>query len=180
IKKGLSFGISASGGWQKILSSTNFIQTNIELKGIYTFKHDIRFLGRTDVGITRAKDFYKVPLSLRFMTGGDKSVRGYKYRAIGPIEIDDTGRRIVVGGRYQWINSIEFDKKITEELRIAAFIDAGNAMNHFKDKLKIGTGIGIRWATPVGPLHVDIAYPLSKEIPRRYKRYLHVTFGWEL
>ena len=41
----------------------------------------------------------------------------------------------------------------------AVFIDAGQAADRFADlRPVVGTGIGLRWRSPVGPLRLDLAY----------------------
>lgn len=39
---------------------------------------------RGDLGWIETNDFNKVPPSLRFFAGGDRSIRGYKYKSISP------------------------------------------------------------------------------------------------
>ena len=49
---------------------------------------------------------------------------------------------------------------------LAAFVDAGNAFEGYTpefDKLKVGVGAGVRYLTPVGPLRVDVAFPLQPD-----------------
>jgi translocation and assembly module TamA len=39
------------------------------------------------------------------------------------------------------------------------FVDAGQAANRFSDlRPVVGSGIGLRWRSPVGPLRLDLAY----------------------
>ncbi|MGB1271915.1 MAG: BamA/TamA family outer membrane protein, partial [Endozoicomonas sp.] len=33
----------------------------------------------------------------------------------------------------------------------------------YKDDWKTGTGVGIRWVTPLGPLKLDLAFAISEE-----------------
>ncbi|EFA48388.1 hypothetical protein YPD27_2666 [Yersinia pestis KIM D27] len=44
----------------------------------------------------------------------------------------------------------------------AVFVDSGEAVNNFsKSDLKTGAGVGVRWASPVGPIKLDIAAPIG-------------------
>jgi translocation and assembly module TamA len=53
------------------------------------------------------------------------------------------------------------------------FVDAGNAANDFKDfKALTGTGLGVRWRSPVGPLRVDWAWS-----PDTRQSRLHFSVG---
>ena len=56
-----------------------------------------------------------------------------------------------------------------------AFYDIGNAFNDASSiDAASGAGVGVRWASPVGMVRVDVASALSEEgNPWR----LHITFG---
>lgn len=44
----------------------------------------------------------------------------------------------------------------------AVFIDTGEAVNDIrKSNFKTGAGFGVRWASPVGPIKLDIARPIG-------------------
>ena len=43
-----------------------------------------RFVTRGTLGWIETGDFDKVPPDLRFFAGGDRSIRGYKYKSIAP------------------------------------------------------------------------------------------------
>ena len=60
-------------------------------------------------------------------------------------------------------------------LRAAVFSDVGNAYDKdFKTDTKVGVGVGIRWASPVGVVRVDVAAGVTEEdIPVR----LHFFIG---
>jgi translocation and assembly module TamA len=41
----------------------------------------------------------------------------------------------------------------------AVFVDAGNAANRFSElEPAWGSGVGVRWRSPVGPLRLDLAW----------------------
>ena len=98
-----------------------------------------------------------VPDSKLFRAGGDESVRGYSFRSLGP-QVDGA----VGGGISLATASIEFARPISARLPSvwgAVFIDAGNAATSFGNlKPVYGTGVGVRWRSPVGPLRLDWAY----------------------
>jgi translocation and assembly module TamA len=98
-----------------------------------------------------------VPDTLRFRAGGDDSVRGYAYRSLGPSSggTVDSGKSVLTA-------SLELARPLSEHLPQfwgALFIDAGQAANRFSDlRPVVGSGIGLRWRSPVGPLRLDLAY----------------------
>ena len=81
------------------------------------------------------------------------------------------------GGRHLAVGSMELDYEVAEKWRVAAFIDAGNAFDDRNEPLARGTGLGVRYQTPVGPVRVDVANAISD--PDRPWR-VHITFGPEL
>lgn len=62
---------------------------NVWIRTLYD-KH--RFVMRGNLGWIETGDFDKVPPDLRFFAGGDRSIRGYKYKSIAPK--DDDGKLI--------------------------------------------------------------------------------------
>lgn len=55
--------------------------------------------------------------------------------------------------------SAEATHWLNESWGIAAFVDAGDAVDQLEDvRLAVGYGIGARWRSPAGPIGVDLAY----------------------
>lgn len=175
---GFHVGVKVRGAAQPVISTTSFCQIEMRLKGIVPLGEDTRLLTRADIGATSARNFdEKIPLSLRYLTGGDQSVRGYGYNSLGPRKMDSFGNLINVGGRYMAVGSIELERTLYKKLSLAAFVDTGNAMNHWGTRLYTGGGLGIRYETPLGPLRFDVATPLTKGV---HGLRVHVTFGMDL
>ena len=130
-----------------------------------------RFQLRADVGAIATNDFDQTPTSLRFFAGGDQSVRGFAYNSLGPRDASGD----VIGGRYLATGSFEYSYKVFGNWRLATFVDAGNAYKRIDDfDPAVGTGFGVRWSSPVGPLRLDFAWGVSREdIPFR----LHISVG---
>ncbi|HKJ04193.1 MAG TPA: autotransporter assembly complex family protein [Geopsychrobacteraceae bacterium] len=117
-----------------------------------------KFIGRADIGAISVRSIFDVPASMRFFTGGDQSIRGFKYETIAPR--DDQG--LLIGGKYLAAGSLEYGYLLFENWRAATFVDIGTATNNFKEPLSVGSGVGLRWITPVGPLRLDLAFALSE------------------
>jgi translocation and assembly module TamA len=117
-----------------------------------------RFVARGQVGWIETNDFDKIPPDLRFFAGGDRSIRGYKYKSISPR--DDDGK--LTGASKMLTGSLEYQYNVTGKWWGAVFVDSGEAVNDIKQSdFKTGAGVGVRWQSPVGPVKLDIAAPVG-------------------
>jgi len=116
-----------------------------------------------------------VPADIRYYGGGGGSVRGYAYQTLGPLRDNDP-----LGGRSLTEFSLEIRKRLSDDLGLVAFLDAGSAyessMPDFSSATQFGAGVGLRYFTPVGPLRLDVAVPLNKrkEIDDAFQIYLSI------
>jgi translocation and assembly module TamA len=102
-----------------------------------------------------------VPLDKRFYSGGGGSVRGVSYQSIGPRDSQNRPE----GGVSLAEASVELRQRIRGSFGMVAFLDAGTVgQNQFPDgaELRMGAGLGIRYATAIGPLRLDLAIPLRQ------------------
>jgi len=100
----------------------------------------------------------RLPKSLRFFAGGGNSVRGFDFESLGERNSSNRNR----GGKQLIDLSLEYQHPINESWSAAVFVDSGNAFDDFDDiGLKVGVGFGARWKSPVGPVRIDIGFPLS-------------------
>lgn len=174
-RRGHRLHFEVRGSHETLGSNTSFGRMNSSLRWVRGLPwSDARFITRGDLGLTLVGDFDKLPASQRFFAGGDNSVRGYKFKDLGPK--DDDGD--VEGGNYLLVGSAEYEHPVSEKWSLAVFVDSGNAFDTFPDPdLKTGVGGGVRWASPVGPIRVDLATPLDD--PDTAIR-LHISLGADL
>ncbi len=105
-------------------------------------------------------------LQLRgFYSGGVNTNRGYGYSGVNPRDVvpnlfNTTGAEtlVPVGGRTMWNASIEARIPIKSIFGGALFMDASDVWNDAPVGPHLSPGIGLRIATPIGPLRLDIAY----------------------
>ena len=116
-----------------------------------------------------------VPLRLnnRFFIGGD-TLRGFRVGGIGPRDAN-TGDSL--GGKYYYTGTTElsFPIGLPKEIGILgkAFLDIGSLWGPADSVLatsildsqtmRVGSGLGLQWISPFGPIRVDYAFPLVKE-----------------
>lgn len=148
-RDGVSFTFDVKGAAQAVLSTTSFIQPQVNAKVMYSPFSFSRIIGRGALGYTAVHDLYKFPLSQRFFAGGINSIRGFADSSIGP-------------GRYLEVGSIEYQNKVYGELFAAIFYDVGTASNHFHKRMNRGTGVGVVYNTIIGPIKFYLARAISK------------------
>jgi outer membrane protein insertion porin family len=118
-----------------------------------------------------------LPLSERFFLGGDRTVRGYGFKELGPQ--DDSGDPL--GGNAFVLGNLELRFTIWRKLRGVAFLDAGELWSESHDPsstgMKTAVGPGLRYDTLVGPLRFDYGYKLRPEAGESPGQW-HLTIGY--
>jgi outer membrane protein insertion porin family len=108
-----------------------------------------------------------VPFYERYYLGGQNTLRGYKYRDIGPKETLSTGEREPVGGNTYWFGSAEYSIPVIERLRFAVFYDIGSvyrgSYSYNFGNYTDNWGVGVRLNLPIGPLRLDYGIPISHD-----------------
>jgi len=87
--RGLRLRGEVAGAYRGVLSDASFLRFYFNGKKILPFSERGRLLVRGEAGWMATDDFDKVPPSWRFFAGGDRSVRGYDYQSLGPLD-DET------------------------------------------------------------------------------------------
>ncbi|AGE84802.1 autotransporter assembly complex protein TamA [Cronobacter sakazakii] len=139
-------------------SDVDFVVLQAQNVWIRTLYDKHRFVARGNLGWIETNDFERVPPDLRFFAGGDRSIRGYKYKSISPK--DDDGK--LTGASKLATGSLEYQYNVTGKWWGAVFVDSGEAVNDIKQSnFKTGAGVGVRWQSPVGPIKLDFAVPVG-------------------
>jgi translocation and assembly module TamA len=119
-----------------------------------------------------------IPISERFFSGGDSTVRSYNHSELGPKDVNNEP----VGGLGYNVFSIELRRRFFKNFAATLFIDAGNVspnssliekgflpyndrsellddtLSDFFSGFKFGIGVGFQYLLPVGPIRIDVAY----------------------
>ena len=171
--RGSQIAVQFLGGNTQLFSDINLFKSTVQFKWLRTLIPKHKVIGSLAYGAISTDSFSRVPTSHRFYVGGDRSIRGFRYRSLSPE--DDEGN--LLGGRFMETGSLEYDYNIFGRWSVAAFVDAGRAFDHFDAAYQVGTGGGIRWQSPVGPIRLDIAFGISEEdVPVRF----HLSVGPDL
>ena len=155
----------------KFLSST--VLTRASARAGYFFTPENKKIGtfiiRGQAGYTVARKDAEVPSGLMFRSGGASSVRGYELDSIGLAGPNGS----VLPERAVFVGSLEYQLPFTRTLSGAVFHDMGDVSTNFKYMtLKHGSGLGVRWFSPLAPFSFDIAYGHSDR-----KIRWHISLG---
>lgn len=165
--------IMVEAGDDTLLSETKVVRFQGQTAWIRSIGNNHRGLTRLQFGGNFADEFEKLSPSLRFFAGGDNSIRGYGYESISPR--DESGA--LTGAKFIATSSFEYQYRLVGNWWGAAFYDIGDAFNDTPE-WKHGTGVGVRWASPVGPVSLDFAWGLDAKKGDEFQ--LHFSLGPEL
>lgn len=160
------------GSHDALISDSTFTQVEGSVKWIHSLG-PTRIIARAEAATTIADALLELPVSVRYFTGGDTSIRGYQYGELGAM--NEEGE--IIGGKHLLVGSLEYDFPVMgEDWRGAVFFDTGNSFRDFDTMtLKRSAGLGFRWISPIGPIRLDIAHAISDDAFR-----LHITMGPDL
>jgi len=105
------------------------------------------------------------PIFENFFAGGFSTLRGFEFRGASPVE-----QNVQVGGRFEWINTVEYLFPITADDMIhgVAFCDFGTVEQNVSihsDTFRVAPGLGLRITVPAmgpAPIALDFAFPVAK------------------
>jgi translocation and assembly module TamA len=84
-----------------------------------------------------------------------------------------------IGGAAINAGTVEYRQRIGQSLGFAVFVDGGQVsqnVNPLNAKLQYGTGAGVRYYTPIGPIRLDVAVPINRRYDDTRKRYIDDAF----
>ena len=158
-------GTAATVGFDEAGSPGDFkfYKINGEVKRYQPLPWQLVLAGRGKLAFANAIGAQSnLPLFERLYAGGEKSVRGYGRRRLGPRSTANDP----IGGRSLVEGSLELRHSIVGALGGAIFFDGGQVSLKKYDPpvgdLKFGYGFALTYATPVGPLRFDIGFPVQR------------------
>ncbi|MGA2279767.1 MAG: outer membrane protein assembly factor BamA [Verrucomicrobiota bacterium] len=152
--------------------------------------HVIEAVGRA--GIADSLSSGDVPFYDRYYLGGLYSLRGFRYRSIGPREpFDPYAPKVVedpIGGDSYWMGSVEYSLPIFEKdngpgVRFALFYDIGDVgaqpysfSGNFDDNWGLGLHINI---PKLGPLRLEYGVPINHDQYNGRSGRFQFGVGWQ-
>jgi translocation and assembly module TamA len=171
-RRGYSLRADLRSGAESLLSDVSFSRLELSSRWTRGIAPRTRVLLRAEAGVLWTSEFAALPPSQRFFAGGDRSIRGYAFRDVGPRNEDGD----VIGGKRLLSGSIELEQLFYGNYGAAVFVDAGDAFDDSPD-IKLGAGVGLRWRSPIGIVRFDVAHPFD-DPDDNYR--IHLTIGAEL
>ena len=156
-RRGMGTALELRGGSKGLGSDATFVQVYGRASWFHGMGTRDRLILRGELGHTFTNTVVNLPPSLRFYAGGDRSIRGYNYREVGP-RLGTFG----LGANNLLTASSEFEHYFTPQWGGAVFVDTGSAFNGSTPDWHTGVGVGVRWRSPVGPVRVDVARGLDQ------------------
>lgn len=156
VKPFLGFGLTDSG-----------TRVKLDMRGYKAFGDEkgLVLAARIQAGAVLGASLLGTPRDELFYSGGGGTVRGQPYQSLGVnvlrsgVDTFKTGGTSFVGG------SIEARLKATDKIGVVGFVDFGQvdmlASPLGGDNWHAGAGLGLRYATGVGPIRLDIAGPVG-------------------
>lgn len=136
-----------------LLASERFSQLSVDARAAMWINFsNTRLYGRGFIGQTWTNDVFQLPLSLQLLAGGSDSIRGFDFQSIGP-------------GKRKYVVSLEVQQQVVENWFVTAFGDLGSVYDPTVRRDHYSVGGGMMWTSPVGPIRIGVAYPLSKDKP---------------
>ncbi len=102
-----------------------------------------------------------VPVPKRVLGSSDEDLRGYRFRTVSPLD----GHK-PMGGRFGLFYTLEGRFRISRTIGIVPFFDLGqvelSSFPKWDEKWYKSVGLGFRYFTFLGPIRLDLAFPLDR------------------
>lgn len=162
------------GDWG-VAGDIKFVRANYQIQQYIPLNKQFTVALNGEFGWGKGLNGQPYPLFKNYYSGGLGSVRGFEQGSLGPRDASD----LAIGGPKKLTLNAEVIAPFPgagndRTLRLYGFVDAGNVFGEQEqyklNDLRISTGIGISWISPLGPLRIAIATPLRKKPGDRIER----------
>lgn len=162
------------GDWG-VAGDIKFVRANYQIQQYIPLNKQFTIALNGEFGWGKGLNGQPYPLFKNYYSGGLGSVRGFEQGSLGPRDASD----LATGGPKKVTLNAELVAPFPgagndRTLRMFGFVDMGNVFGEkesysFTD-MRVSTGVGISWISPVGPLRIAIATPLRKKPGDRIER----------
>jgi outer membrane protein assembly factor BamA len=166
----------------KLGSNVDFAKLTTQAAWYHEKFHHIVWAESIRIGLAQPFNNSFVPLSQAFFTGGGSTLRGFPLDGAGPqnsvlicvngqpscAPSDQQQIRVPAGGNEELIINSEARVPLPfkKDLSVVPFYDGGNVFplvgfHDFTSLYSNNVGIGLRYATPIGPIRIDVGQNLN-------------------
>jgi len=166
----------------------DFLKTSSTARGWIPFWKSTYFAARANYAylhLMNAGD--DLVVEERFFLGGPNTLRGFSYRRVGPRVPTEGGGYVIVGGIHQVLGSVDFVVPLSKAagIKAVAFFDIGNTFDKRQGQpfslnpsnLRKDAGFGFRWISPLGPMKLDVGFPIGNRLPGENKYEIQFSIG---
>jgi translocation and assembly module TamA len=119
------------------------------------------FAQQITFGMILSNGLNAVPIPKRFLGGSEQELRGYRYRTVSPLVCC-----LPEGGRSAIYYTAETRFRLSQSIGVVPFFDIGNVYSqqfpNLSGKWFKSVGLGLRYFSFIGPLRLDVAFPLNR------------------
>lgn len=162
------------GDWG-VAGDARFLRANYQVQQYFPLSKQYTLALNGEWGWGKGLNGQPFPVFKNSYSGGLGSVRGFQTGSLGPRDIQENA----IGGPKKITLNAELIAPFPgagndKTLRLYGFVDAGNVFGEtqkydFGD-MRVSTGVGISWISPLGPLRLAIAHPIRKKPGDRIQR----------
>ena len=175
LNKVLFFVKSLTPSFRKLLLRLIYLSNKIFGTFYHELHEDFNTSIKYKINSVNSLDGDDVKLSDRLFLS-DNYLRGFKHRGYGPIHEDDH-----IGGNYSYAATLAttFPNTLPDKWGVKSnlFLDTGNLwgadLNSESDrnKFRSSVGAGLSWTSPLGPLSITYAQPITKDSSDRIEKF---------
>lgn len=164
----LGFGSTDSGG------SLSFDGRTYKGLGGTRTNRRVVLAGRIQYGGIFGSSLLGTPRDFLFYSGGGGTVRGQPYQSLF-ITTDTPDGKLETGGMGFFGASAEVRVRVTETIGVVGFYDWGEISAEpgmSNAETQAGAGLGLRYATSIGPIRLDVGAPVEGDTGKGVQLYI--------
>jgi outer membrane protein insertion porin family len=157
---------------------TEYYKTDTQAQYYYSIERGFILGLNFQAGYGRGLAGEAYPIFKNYFAGGIGSVRGYAAGSLGP---RDQTTNDPIGGSKMIVGNIEVTVPLPgtgydRTLRVFTFVDGGNVWGDVGNStgangLRYSYGAGLEWISPIGPLKLDVGFPIVKHAGDNYQKF---------
>lgn len=176
--KGFIFNFFAEHSGAIYGATYRYYKITGQAAAFYPIYRDIVLATRLELGVVdQFGSSERLPIFERFYAGGERSVRGYQRRQLGPRAANGDP----LGGRSLIEAAIELRIPVWKRLGVVAFLDGAQVSRErfdlYPDEARYSAGPGISYQTPVGPVSLFAGFPINDQ-PGEPEWQIHFSIGF--